>query len=406
MDTERLRTFPSFTFMSKRIITGIDIGTHSVRVVITEYSPSGGLPHVLGVGKSESRGLRHGYIMNINDAVKSVRAAVEEAEQVSGVRIREAYVSVGGVGLEGTQAKGAAIISRADSEITESDVERAHRACENGLVNAQNKKILHTVPIEYTIDGKKVYGRPVGMKGLKLEAKCLVVTCIDQHLNDLIRAVEEAGIEPIDACASPIAASFVALTKAQRVAGCVLSNIGAETIAIVVYEEGLPISLEIFPVGSTNITNDIALGLKIPLEEAELIKLGKSAHEFPKKKLNDIVLSRLEDMFNLVIAHLKKIEKHELLPAGIILTGGGSGLETMEDFARVAMHLPSNIPTNNIEFTANPKSKKHVKDTSWFVAYGLCIWGTTNDRPTYHNNRNVWGTVKGMFTNLVKQLMP
>ncbi|KKU77158.1 MAG: Cell division protein ftsA [Parcubacteria group bacterium GW2011_GWA2_47_7] len=249
--------------MSKRIITGIDIGTHSVRVVISEYTEGAGLPHILGVGKAESRGLRHGYIINIADAVKGVRVAVEQAEQAAGVRIRDAYVSVGGVGLEGTQTSGAAIISRADSEITEADVERAHRACEQNLHNVANKKILHTVPIEYFVDGKKIYGRPSGMKGLKLEAKCLIVTCLEQHLNDLIRTVEEAGIEPIDACASSIAASFVALTKAQRIAGVVLANIGAETISIIVYEEGIPISLEVFPTGSTDITNDIALGLKI-----------------------------------------------------------------------------------------------------------------------------------------------
>lgn len=392
--------------MAKRIISGIDIGTHTVRVVISEHTDGGGLPHILGVGKAESRGLRHGYIINISDAIKGVRMAVEQAEQSAGVRIREAYISIGGVGLEGTQTTGAAIISRADSEITEADVERAHRACEQNLINAANKKILHIIPIEYTIDGKKIYGRPAGMKGLKLEAKCLIVTCLEQHLSDLIRAVEEAGIEPVDACASPIAASFVALTKAQRMAGVILANIGAETISIVVYEEGIPISLEVFPIGSTDITNDIALGLKIPLEEAELIKLGKKAHEFPKKKLNDIILSRLEDMFSLVIAHLKKIGKHELLPAGIVLTGGGSGIETIEDFARAAMRLPSTIPTNTIDFTNNPKSKKQIKDTSWFVAYGLAIWGATNDRPSMAATGNFLNNIKTMASNLLKQLMP
>ena len=391
---------------AKRIITGIDIGTHNVRVVITEYIEGGGLPTILGIGKAESRGLRHGYIINITDAVRGVRLAVEEAEQAAGVRIREAYISVGGVGLEGTQATGAAIISRADMEIAEIDVERAHRACEQNIANAANKKILHTIPIEYLIDGKKIYGRPAGMKGLKLEAKCLVVTCLEQHLSDLIRAVEEAGIEPIDACASPIAASFVALTKAQRMAGTVLANIGAETVSIVVYEEGIPISLEVFPVGSTDITNDIALGLKIPLEEAELVKLGKGGHEFPKKKLNDIILTRLEDMFELVIAHLKKIGKHELLPAGIVLTGGGSGIETIEDFARVAMRLPSKIPTSTIDFPSNPKSKKQVKDTSWFVSYGLAIWGTTNDRPASSAGSNPFAYIKSTFMSLIKQLLP
>ncbi|OGZ07914.1 MAG: cell division protein FtsA [Candidatus Lloydbacteria bacterium RIFCSPHIGHO2_02_FULL_54_17] len=391
---------------SKRIITGVDIGTNTVRVVITEYTGTLGLPHILGVGKAESRGLRHGYITNIADTVRSVRAAVEEAEKTSGIRIREAYLSVGGVGLEGVQTTGAAIISRADSEIGDNDVERAHRACEQNLTNSANKKILHTIPVEYTIDGKRVYGRPSGMRGLKLEAKCLIITCLDQHLNDMIRAVEEAGIEPIDACASPIAASFVALTKAQKMAGCILANIGAETLSIVVYEEGIPVSLEVFPIGSTDITNDIALGLKIPLEEAEAIKLGHGGHQFPKRKLNDIILSRLEDMFNLVIAHLKKIGKHELLPAGIILTGGGSGIETIEDFARVAMRLPSKIPLINFDFASNQKTKKQIKDTSWFVAYGLAIWGVTNDRTGLSGGDQILARIKESFGNLVKQLLP
>jgi cell division protein FtsA len=392
--------------MTRRIITGIDIGTHTVRVVITEYVDGGGLPHILGTGKAESRGLRHGYIINIADAVKSVRGAVADAEAVAGVHVREAYISIGGVGLEGTQTSGAAIISRADSEITDADVERAKNACEQSLTNSANKQIIHTVPIEYLIDGKKIYGRPAGMKGLKLEVKCLVVTCLEQHLIDLKHAVEKAGIDILDVCASPIAASFVALTKAQRMAGVILANIGAETISIVVYEDGIPISLEVFPIGSTDITNDIALGLKIPLEEAEQIKLGKKVHEFPKKKLNDIVLSRLEDMFSLVIAHLKKIGKHELLPAGIVLTGGGSGIETIEDFARVAMRLPSTIPSSNIDFTNNQKTKKQIKDTSWFATYGLAIWGVTNDRPSLSAGGNILGNIKEIFSGLLKQLMP
>lgn len=391
---------------SKRLITGIDIGTHTVHVVITEYTEGGGLPNIIGAGKSESRGLRHGYIINIGDAVKSVRAAVAEAEKAAGVSVREAFISVGGVGLEGVQTTGAAIISRADSEITEDDVERAHRACEQNLPNPSNKRILHTIPVEYTVDGKKVYGRPAGMRGLKLEAKCLVVTSLDQHLNDMIRAAEEAGIEPVDACASPIAASFVALTKAQKMAGCVLANIGAETLSIVVYEEGIPISLEIFPIGSTNITNDIALGLKIPLEEAELVKLGRGGNQFPKKRLNDIVIARLEDMFDLVTAHLKKIGKNELLPAGIVITGGGSGIETIEDFARATMRLPSKIPTVNLAFPNNPKSQKQVKDTSWFVAYGLAIWGVTNDRSALAEGGKLFGRIKESLRHLAKQLLP
>lgn len=390
---------------SSRIITGIDIGSHTVRVVITEYRPGEGLPRIIGLGKSESRGLRRGYIINSADAIKAVREAVAKAEAEAGVRIREAYLSVGGVGLEGVQCVGAAIISRADMLIADTDVERAHRAAEANLPNASNKRILHTIPIEYKIDGKKVYGRPAGMKGLKLEATCLIVSSLEQHLNDLIRAVEEAGIDLIDACAAPIAASFVALTKTQKMAGCVLANIGAETVSIVVYEEGIPISLEVFPVGSTHLTNDIALGLKIPLEEAELVKLGKTAHQFPKKRLNDIIYARLEDMFNLVIAHLKKIGKHELLPAGIILTGGGSRIGTIEDFARAATRLPAKVAQVNLELTSDSNLKNELKHTSWFVAYGLTIWGASNEGPT-QETVGAWSRLQASVGHIIKQLMP
>lgn len=391
---------------NKRIIAGIDIGTHTIRVVITEYVLGEGLPHILGIGKAESRGLRHGYIISTADAVKGIRGALHEAEKMAGVRIREAYLSVGGIGLEGTQTTGAAIISRADSEIRDSDIDRAQHACEQNLPHPANKKILHTIPIEYTIDGKKVYGRPDGMHGLKLEAKCLIITCLEQHLNDMIHAVEEAGIEPVDVCASPVAASFVALTKTQKMAGCILANIGAETLSIVVYEEGLPVSLEVFPIGSTDITNDIALSLKIPLEEAELLKLGRGVERFPKKKLNDIIMSRLEDMFSLVSAHLKKLGKYELLPAGIVLTGGGSGIETIEDFARGAMRLPSKIPLIELDFANNQKLKRQIKDTSWFVAYGLAIWGVTNDRSGLAEGESLLTRFKGSLGNLVRQLLP
>jgi cell division protein FtsA len=389
-----------------RIITGIDVGSHSVRVVITEYQPGTGLPRIIGMGRSESRGLRHGYIINVPDTVRSIKSAVEDAEQEAGTNIKDAYISVGGVGLEGTQTQGAAIISRADTEITESDVDRVHRACENNLVNIANKRILHTIPLSYKIDGKEIYGRPVGMKGLKLEATCLIVTCLEQHLNDLIRAVEEAGIDPIDACASPIAASFVALSKSQKLAGCILANIGAETVSLIVYEDSIPVSLEVFPVGSTAITNDIALGLKIPLEEAETIKLGKQGHQYPKKRLNEIIANRLEDMFDLVIAHLKKIGKHELLPAGIILTGGGSGIETIEDFAKALLRLPSNVPVATFDIPNDPRSNKHVKDTSWFVAYGLAIWGVTNDRGSSTGGSGSFGRVMGSFRDFFKQFIP
>ncbi|KKW36953.1 MAG: Cell division protein ftsA [Candidatus Giovannonibacteria bacterium GW2011_GWA2_53_7] len=191
---------------TKRIITGIDVGTHTVRVIIAEYTQGEGLPKVIGLGRAESRGLRHGYIMNISDAVRSIRAAVDDAEAQAGLRIRGAYLALGGVGLEGVTTTGAAVVTRADSEVTDADVLRAHRAAEQNLPQAANKKILLTVPVEYRIDGKKIFARPSGMKGLKLEGTALIVTCLEQHLNDLIRVVEEAGLEVEDVQRSSLSA--------------------------------------------------------------------------------------------------------------------------------------------------------------------------------------------------------
>jgi len=176
--------------------------------------------------------------------------------------------------------------------------------------------------------------------------------------------------------ASPIAASLITLTKTQKIAGCVLANIGAETVSIAVFENNIPVSLEIFPIGSTDITNDIALGLKVPLEEAEQIKIGAiTGSSYPRKKLEEIISARLSDIFELIEAHLKKIGRNGLLPAGIVITGGGSGLSNIEDLAKVALRLPSRIGTANLGLS----EKQSYKDSTWAVAYGLCILGIHAD---------------------------
>jgi cell division protein FtsA len=151
-----------------------------------------------------------------------------------------------------------------------------------------------------------------------------------------------------------------------------LANIGSETVSIAVFENDVPISMEVFPLGGNDITNDIALGLKIPIEEAEDLKRGTIVGlDFPKKKLDEIIAARLSDIFDLIEAHLKKIGRNGLLPAGIVITGGGSSLGTIDDLARAALRLPSRIA--NINFGEG--SKGQIKDSSWSVAFGLCILG-------------------------------
>jgi len=367
--------------VARNITTGIDIGTHQIKVVIAveQRGKHRKFPVIIGTGIAQSRGLRHGYIVNAADTSRGIKEAVAQAEQTAGVRVKRAYLSVGGIGIEEIRSRGDVAITRADSEVTNLDIEKALKETEERVgKRILNRKILHVIPLRYRIDGEMVLGRPQGMKGSKLEVDTLFITCLEQHLNDLIQAVEDVGIEVVDAMASPIAGSFVTLTKAQKIAGCVLANIGAETVSIVVFENNVPQSLKVFPIGSTDITHDIALGLKVSLEEAEQIKRGAiTGGDYPKKKLDDIIAARLSDIFHLIDAHLEKIEKNELLPAGIILTGGGSGITTIEDLARASLKLPSRIASLHIG--GNDRVRNTIKDASWAVAYGLCIWGLSSE---------------------------
>jgi cell division protein FtsA len=354
-------------------MTGIDIGTYQVKVVIASpaHNAQSATPRIIGTGITESKGLRHGYIVNGADVERSVRTALSQAERMAGARVKEAYLSVGGIGLDEIRSKGDAVIARADSEVSHLDIEKAtdaaREAVEQKLVN---RRILHAIPLSYALDGSPVLGRPEGMKGTKLSADVLFITCLSQHLDDLVDAVENVDVAVSGIMASPLAGSFVTLSKAQKMAGCVLANIGAETVSIVVFEHGIPISLKVFPIGSTDITNDIALGLKISIEEAEQLKLGALlGTSFPKKKLDDIIAARLADIFELIEKHLKSLGKNELLPAGIVLAGGGSGIGMIGDIARSSLKLPSRVAA-----LALPENAK-IRDSMWAPAYGLTIWG-------------------------------
>lgn len=394
--------------MSRPILTGIDIGTYHIKVVIAHGDEKNerGFPRIIGVGSAESRGLRHGYIVNIRDVVESIQQALAQAEERAGVKVKKAFVSVGGIGLGSITSTSSVIITRADLEITGLDIKKVQEQCEKDIppTASLNKKIIHSIPLQYKIDGKMALGKPEGMRGSKLEVKTLYITCLEHHLNDIIQAVEEAGITVQDVMASPIAASLVTLTKSQKVAGCILTNIGAETVSIAVFENNVPVSLEIFPIGSTDITNDIALGLKVPLEEAEQIKIGAiTGSSYPRKKLEEIISARLSDIFELIEAHLKKIGRNGLLPAGIVITGGGSGLTSIEELAKAYLRLPSRIGSLNI----GTGEKQSFKDSTWAVAYGLCIFGSHADEdiPLDSSNR-VFQSIKKVVVAWFKQFLP
>ena len=392
--------------MARNIAVGIDIGTYQIKVVVAELGKEKTTPHIIGMGFAESKGLRHGYIVNGSDAIKSIKQAVSQAEKIAKVPIKRAHISVGGIGLSSITSNGVTTVTRADLEITDLDIKKAIEVSKNEIPQSfsLNRRILHTIPLEYKIDGQKVFGKLQGMKGAKLEVKTLFITSLEQHLEELISVVEEAGVEIEDAIAAPIASSLVTLTKQQKTAGCILANIGSETVSIAVFENNIPASLEVFPFGSTDITNDIALGLKVSLEEAERLKVGGTIDSNQsRKKLDEIIVARLSDIFELIEAHLKKIGRNGLLPAGIIITGGGSGIATIEDFAKASLKLPSRI--GNIAF--GPSLGDRFKDATWSVAYGLCILGLSGESDGMKHGAGLQG--KEVITNVgrwFKQFLP
>lgn len=382
-----------------RITTGIDIGTYQVKVVVVEEiaDKSGGRQlRIIGTGLAESKGLRHGYIVNKEEVSASILRAKQQAESVARVPIRSAFLAVGGISLDEARATGSAIISRADQEITVLDLDRASKAArEAAAPGFLNRHVLHSIPLEYRVDGAKTLGDPIGMKGVRLEVDYLFITCLSQHEDMLTKAVEDANIEIIDQMASPLAGSYVLLDGEQKMKGCVLANIGAETVSIVVYDEGIPVSVKVFPVGSSHITDDIALGFRISLDEAERVKLGRlSGQMYPRKKVDDLVASRLVSMFTLIDKHLKSLGRRGPLPAGIIISGGGAGTGSISDIARGSLKLPARLA----EFRLSSDAK--IQDATWAVSYGLALWGLTGDTTAPKKN------FRAVFDRFLQQFLP
>lgn len=356
-------------------VTGVDIGTYHVKVVIAEHSEDPRqLPRILGTGYAESRGMRQGYIVSIPEVSRSIAAAVAQAAKAARVKVKRVYLGVGGIGLEEAFSRGETVVERGDSVVTPRDLPRASKASEDALTAAarQNRKIIHAIPLHYKLDGVQVLGKsPVGMTGTRIGVETFFITCLERHVADLKAATEEAGYEVEDVVAAPLAASFIALSKMQKRVGCVLANIGAETLSVIVFEDGMPVSIKVFPVGASDITNDLALGLRISPEEAEQLKQGAIlGAPYPKRTIEQIVGRRVQDMFKLVEAHLKKIGKNELLPAGVILTGGGSAVQSMAEMAKAVLKLPSRSA-----LLAEGPQRMQLRDSSWAVAYGLTVWG-------------------------------
>lgn len=400
--------------MNNTISVGVDIGSQTIKVIVSESSSDKEKtkPRIVGVGYAESKGLRHGYILNIEELIPELKKAISLAEKSSGIKITKAHLGVSGIGVAGTIFSATQILPDRENEITREVIEKITAMCERDIPEQYmlNREVLHAVPLQYKIDNKVVLGKPIGMKGTKLEVKMLFITCIARHLEDLIEALNECGVSIQDVASGALAGSLSCLTKAQQVAGCVLLNIGAETVSATVFENGTPISLEIFQIGGNDITNDIALGLKIPLEDAERVKLARpETVSYPRKKLEEIISARLGDIFELVEAHLKKIGRSGLLPAGVIMTGSSASIPHIEELAKTYLKLPAKKACMKFD----GETKCVIKDGSFSIAYGLTILGINSNRSSrrpkiFAGEINV-KKIKGKFMDLLgvfKRFLP
>lgn len=383
---------------------GIDIGTHSIKVAIIGFDKNKKEPSTLATGMAITEGMRFGYVHNINKVAESIKKAVKQAENVLGVKIRKAHVSIGGINLTSTTTNGSVIISKADQEITNLDVNKVIANSEENL-DTVNKKIIHTIPLSYKLDGKEIHARPEGLRGIKLEVKTLFITCLKQNIEDLVTAFTLNKIDVEEIIASPLITANILLSNKQKIAGCILVDIGSETVSTAVFENNLPISVMVFSIGSMDITKDIALGLKISLDEAESIKLGSViGGDYSKKKVDEIIEARLNDIFELIENQLKRLKRNELLPAGVILTGNGASLNNLEEIARNQLKLPVKIGPSDM----NLNNKFKIQDLSWYTALGLGLFPSDeifNDQLSNNFDSNI-KEVKSILKSLFSQFLP
>ena len=379
------------------IVTGIDIGSEAIKIVVADVqNPTN--PTILGTGIAPNSGMRNGYITDLPQVVKCMNKALDNAVRSARVRPSRAYLSIGGISLSGLLSKGTAYVRHSDSIITDSDLGNAqHDATTKAEDKLLNKKTLHDIPVSHNIDGAKALCDPVGMRATRIDTDLMIVHALEQHIDDFVSAVEDSSVEVVDVTAAPLAASFATVGTPEKMQGCVLLDIGAESTDIVVFEDNMPTALKVLPNGSQDITNAIALELKIPTTEAEQIKRGGLiGGDHKQSKVDKIIEKHLNKMLTEVKGVLKTLKEDTMLPAGVLITGGGARLANIDKTTRDTLKLPTKV----VYSTAN----KINGNPEFSVAYGLCIWGANSEQ-----DRGILTNIKraiGWITNKLRKFLP
>lgn len=349
------------------MIVGIDIGSSSLRALGCVYDDQSRYPIVVATYKKSIDGIERGNITDANEVANAVLDAIEKLEGDSGRTTLHTLVSLGATGLTSHHANGHTQVSRGDAAVTDLDIENAIKDANKGVPDIRNKSIVHTIPMKYKLDGVDVQGDIIGVRGNRLEVKTLFVTYPLQLMNVLKKTLDTAHVNVTDIVAGPIAESIPLLTKKQKVAGVALVNIGAGVTSLLVYENNVPLLVSTIPVGGDDMTKDIALGLKITLEEAEEIKCGRATGPYSKRRVEEILEARLEDICTKLNKELDRIHRRELLPAGVVVCGSSSLVPRLEYILRSELKLPIKVATNELVRI----TQDTLRDTGWARCYGL-----------------------------------
>ncbi|MBZ9578436.1 cell division protein FtsA [Patescibacteria group bacterium] len=345
------------------IITGLDIGTRTIKTLLCQKKSSELDLEVLGQSKEISSGVRKGVVINTEEVADIIKSSLDKVQEISNKKIKSVFTNVGGAHIFSTTSHGLISVSRADQKISQEDIERVLQAAQTFSLPS-NKEILSVFPKEFTVDGEKRIKEPLGMKGVRLEVEVLVLGGFSPYLKNLTQAVLDAGFQIDDLILTPLASSRAVLTPREKELGVALLDIGAGTTGLAVFEEGGLIQTTILPIGSTHITSDIAIGLRCDIDTAEKVKLEsgvcifKGADKkkrvetvsgetliFSQKMLSRIIEARVSEIFGEINRELKKISRRALLPGGVVLTGGGAKLPKIKDLAKKELRLPCRIGT-------------------------------------------------------------
>ncbi|BCO33051.1 cell division protein FtsA [Thiohalobacter sp. COW1] len=400
----------------KNMIVGLDIGTSKVVAIVGEVLPEGGI-EIIGIGSHPSRGMKKGVVVNIESTVHSIQRAIEEAELMAGCQIHSVYAGIAGSHIRSLNSHG--IVAIRDKEVTPGDVERVIDAARAVAIPA-DQKILHILPQEFIIDNQEGIKEPVGMSGVRLEAKVHLVTGAVSAAQNIIKCVRRCGLEVDDIILEQLASSYSVLTEDEKELGVCLVDVGGGTTDMAVFTEGSIRHTSVIPIAGDQVTNDIAVALRTPTQHAEEIKIkyacaltqlassddtievpsvgDRPARRLARHTLAEVVEPRYEELLTLVQSELRRSGFEDLVAAGIVLTGGSSKMEGLVDLAEEVFHMP--VRLGMPQYVAGLADV--VRNPIYATGVGLLLFGNQNQS---HRNldiqgrgfRGVWDRMKSWF---------